>query len=466
MKNSTKKVLIATLFCTLIFSLIIYLGISVFYQYHFLPGTVINGYECGNKSVSSVEEEMLDSVRLYNLTIEERLNTVEMITSADIEMSLSIKGDLSKILDEQNHFGWIKYALSQKDTSYNADIHVTYNEDMLDIIINNLVCLNDEKITGAVPATLEYSGGKFQIVSGHAGNEINKEMAIAAIKNAIDNFESNLVLETVGCYINPLYTDDSEYDKLVNTLNAYLDVEITLTFGGNEEIIDEALISGWVKLDSENNIIFDEEAIRSHLKTLADKYDSMGKSRTFINAEGKEITVSGGDYGWWLDGETECANIIADITSLTSSTREAAFKQRADVFDEIDFAENYIEVNLNNQKLYAIKDGKLFHTADIVSGKSGYETPTGIFRMRFMFKDYNLVRPSLSKIVKYWMVFYGNTVETNIGLCSCDWLSEFGGTVYKTAKGSLGSIYMSNDDAKIIYENYPNDDFAVIIYNK
>ncbi len=465
MKKSTKKVLIITLFCTLVFLTIIYLGVSVFYQYHFLPGTVINGYKCSNKTVATVEEEMIDSVRLYNLTIEERLNTVEIIPSADIDMSMSIKGDLKEILKKQNYFSWLKYAFAKEETSYNADIHVTYNENMLDVVIGNLMCLNDENITGAVPATLEYSGGEFKIISGHAGNEINKDIAIAAIKNAIDTMETNLVLETVGCYISPLYTDEGQYDKLVETLNSYLDVKITLNFGDNEEIIDYSLINTWVYLDENNTICFKEDEIRAYLKTLADKYDSMGNSRTFYNALGTEITVSGGDYGWWLDGETECANIISDITTLNSCTRETAFKQRADVFSEVDFEKNYIEVNLATQKLYAIKDGELFHTADIVSGKSGYETPTGIFRMRFMFRDYNLVRPTLNKTVKYWMVFYGNTVDTNIGLCSCDWLSDFGGNIYKT-NGSLGSVYMSNEDAKIIYENYPNDDFAVIIYNK
>lgn len=460
MKNSKKKVLIATLFCTIIFLVIIYLGISVYYDYHFLPNTIINGYDCSNKTVSAVEVEMVDSVRLYCLKIEERLNKSEMIPSAEIDMKMNIKGDLNEILSAQNNYLWFK-----KGTEHTADINITYDEAKLDKYIDKLDCLNDDKITGIVPATLEYSGGRFNVIKGHSGNEINKELTINAIKNAIKNMEDTLVLEDAGCYTTPLQLDDSGFDKLVDTLNKYLEVKITLTFGDNEEVIDDSLISGWLSIDTANNIVFDEESIRAHLKTLADKYDTMGNARTFVNAEGKEITVAGGDYGWWLDGATECANIIADITALNSSTREPAFSQRADVFEDVDFKDNYIEVNLSKQKLYAIKDGELFHEANIVSGAPKTATPAGIFRMRFMFKDYELVRETFTHTVKYWMVFYGNTKETNIGLCSCDWLTEFGGNVYQT-NGSLGSIYMSNDDAKIIYENYPNDDFAVIIYNK
>ena len=95
MRNSKKKVIIATLFCTIIFLVIIYLGISVYYDYHFLPNTIINGYDCSNKTVSAVEVEMVDSVRLYCLTIEERLNKSEMIPSAEIDMKMNIKGDLN-----------------------------------------------------------------------------------------------------------------------------------------------------------------------------------------------------------------------------------------------------------------------------------------------------------------------------------------------------------------------------------
>ncbi len=460
MKNSKKKIIIATLFCTIVFLLIIYLGISVYYDYHFLPNTVINGYDCGNKSVSAVEAEMVDSVRLYCLNIEERLNKVEMIPSADIEMKMNIKGDLNEILSKQNNYMWFK-----KGGEHSADINVTYNEEKLDKVIEKLACLDDTKITGIVPASLEYSSGKFNVVKGHSGTEINKETAITAIKNAIKNMDETLVLEDTGCYTTPLQLDESGFEALVDTLNSYLDVKITLTFGEDEEVIDDSMISGWLSIDTANNIVFDETAIREYLGTLADKYDTMGNARTFINAEGKETTIAGGDYGWWIDGATECANIIADIKALNTITREPAFKQRADVFEDVDFKDNYIEVNLSKQKLYAIKDGELFHEADIVSGAPKTATPAGIYRMRFMFKDYELVRETFKKTVKYWMVFYGNTKETNIGLCSCDWLTEFGGNVYQS-KGSLGSIYMSNDDAKIIYENYPNDDFAVIIYNK
>lgn len=459
-KNSKKKIIIATGFCTVIFMVIIYLCISVFYQYHYLPGTFINGVDCSNKSIEATEEVLLDSVRLYCLKINERYENLEMIPSSDIDMIMSIKDDLTGVKDKQNPYLWFK-----KGGEHTVDVHITYNESKLDKIISELACLNDNLITGPVAPALNYEGGKFTITGGNVGNEIDKEKTISYIKEAIKNMDETLDLEKKGCYLKELTLDTSVYQQLADKLNSYLGVVITLTFGENTEVIDGSMIHSWLSVDTTNNIVFNEEAIKDYLRTLSAKYDSMGSNRTFTNAEGQTVSLSSGDYGWWLDIATETTNIINDIKNVNTITREPAWAQRADVFGEVDFADTYIEVNLSKQKLYAIKEGELILTADIVSGAPGTSTPVGIYRMRFMFKNYELKRPTLNKTVKYWMVFYGNSVETNIGLCSCDWISKFGGTEYLT-NGSLGSIYMSDEDAKFIYENYPNDDFAVIIYKK
>ena len=107
--------------------------------------------------------------------------------------------------------------------------------------------------------------------------------------------------------------------------------------------------------------------------------------------------------------------------------------QRAGAFGENDFGNTYIEINLTDQHLYAYKDGNKIVDCDIISGDpvNGLETPTGVFNMRFMFTNYNFVRKDFSKKLKYWMVFYGNTVDTNIGIASCDWITNI---IYGTSR--------------------------------
>lgn len=457
-----KKIIIGTCIISFVLLAVIYLGIAVYYQYHFLPGTTINGNDYSNMTVESVKEKLLDDVRTYYLKIIERNGEVEHITAEDIALNLSIDGDISKIKESQNHYLWF-FGTDEKSK---LNITISFDEIKLDYAINNLKCLDDEYIHSGVAPELKYNGTSFSLTEGIPGNEINKGLTAQYIKDAINNMDQVLNLETSGCYIEQL--DENPADSLqtvLDTLNSYLDVTITLTFGDESEIINKSQIYKWLSVDVDNNIVIDKEAIMEYIESFASKYETMGQSRQFTTSEGESINVRGGDYGWWINRNAEADAIINDIITLNSCTREANFQQRAAAYGENDIGTTYIEVNLTKQHLYAYKDGEKIVDCDIVSGDpvNGKETPTGLYNMRFMFTDYNFVRGNFSKTLKYWMVFYGNTVDTNIGIASCDWLTSFGGSVYRSA-GSLGSIYVNEADAKTLYMQLPGKDFPVIIY--
>lgn len=459
-----KKIIIGASVISLVLIAIIYLGVAVYYQYHFLPGTTINGKDYSNKTIKSVNESMQDDIRLYYLKIIERNSDVEHIAAGDIGLSISIDGDLSKIKENQNHYLWF----IKPKKAETLDITITYDEAKLNYAINGLKCLNDEYINAGIAPKLTFDGIAFTMTERVPGNEINKEKTADLIKNAIKNMDSVINLETENCYLVPLDSNASEKEQeVLNKLNSYLDVDITLTFGDESEVIDKAQIYKWLSVDANNEIQFNTEAIIEYVDTIAKKYETMGQSREFVTSSGKTITVSGGDFGWWINRKAEAEAIINDIKGLAPVTREPNYLQRAGAFGDNDFGNTYIEINLTTQHLYAYKDGNKIVDCDIISGDPSLksETPTGVFNMRFMFTKYNFVRGSFKKTLKYWMVFYGNTVETNIGIASCDWIANFGGNAYKGA-GSLGSIYVNEADAKTLYMELPGKDFPVIIYKE
>lgn len=459
-----KKVIIGAAVISFVLIAIIYLAVAVYYQYHFLPGTVINGKDYSNKTIKSVKEAIQDDVRLYYLKIIERNSEVEHIAAGDIGLTISIDGDLSKIKDEQNHYLWF---IKPKKAS-NLDITITYDEAKLDYAINGLKCLNDDYINSGVAPELTFDGIAFSMSNGIPGNEIDKEMTKDLIKSAIKNMDSVVNLENENCYLVPLESNTTEKEQeVLDTLNSYLDVDITLTFGNDSVVIDKAQIYKWLSVDANNEILFDTEAIIEYIDSIAKDFETMGQSREFLTSTGKTITVSGGDFGWWINRKAEAEAIINDIKGLASVTREPNYLQRAGSFGDNDFGDTYIEVNLTTQHLYAYLEGEKIVDCDIISGDPGLkaETPTGVFNMRFMFPNYNFVRGSFTKTLKYWMVFYGNTVDTNIGIASCNWLTNFGGNAYKGA-GSLGSIYVNEADAKTLYMELPGKDFPVIIYKE
>lgn len=461
MKNK-KKLLIASSIALFIVIAIIYLGVAVFYQYHFLPGTTINGKDYSNQSIDSVKESIQDDIRTYYLKIIERNDGVEHITAADIDLQVSIDGDLSTIKDAQNPYLWF---VSPKEDA-TLEVTVTYDETKLDYAISNLKCLNDEYINSGVAPELTYNGVEFTMTEAVPGNEIDKELTKQYIKESVSNMNSVLNLETKGCYLKELDSEaDTKTQEALTKLNSYLGVVITLTFGDETEVIDRNQIYKWLSVDVDNNIVFDKDAIIEYVDSFAKEYETMGQTREFKTSFGETIRVNGGDYGWWINRTAEAEAIISDIESLNSCTREANYLQVAGAYGENDIGTTYIEIDLYAQHLYAYKEGELIVDCPIVSGDpvNGEKTPTGLYNMRFMFTNYDFVRGSFKKTLKYWMVFYGNSVETNIGIASCDWLTEFGGSVYKSA-GSLGSIYVDEANAKTLYMQLPGKDFPVIIY--
>ncbi len=458
-----KRIIITSGIVLFVLIAVIYLGVAVFYQYHFLPGTTINGKDYSNKSIDSVEESIQNDIRTYYLKILERNGGVEHIAAADIDLQVSIDGDLSTIKDGQNHYLWF---LAPKEDA-RLDVTVTYDETKLDYAIANLDCLNDEYINAGVAPELTYDGVEFTMTEAIPGNEIDKEMTKQYIKESITNMDAVLNLETKNCYLKPLDTEsDKTMQDTLNKLNSYLDVVINITFGEKTEVIDRSKINKWLSVDMNNNIILDKDAIIEYVDSFAEEYETMGQTREFTTSFGETIRVNGGDYGWWINRTAEAEAIISDIENLNSCTREANYLQVAGAYGESDIGTTYIEVDLYAQHLYAYKEGELIVDCPMVSGDpvNGKRTPTGLYNMRFMFTNYDFVRGSFKKKLKYWMVFYGDSVETNIGIASCDWLTSFGGSAYKSA-GSLGSIYVDEENAKNLYMQLPGKDFPVIIYD-
>lgn len=463
MKKGKKLIIGCAVFSTVLI-VIIYLGIAVYYQYHFLPGTIINGKDYSNKTIKGVEESIQNDIRTYYLKLVERNDEVEHISASDIDLKITINGDLSKIKDKQNHYLWF---IKPKNTEV-LDVTITYDEVKLDNAINNLKCLDDKLISLGIPPELTFDGNKFQMSKGVPSTEIDKNKTIALIKESIKNMNSVLNLEKKECYWVAFDSENSDNEKkILEQLNNYLEVVITLTFGEEREVIDKAQIYKWLSVSAENEIIFDTEKIGEYVDKIGDTYETMGQSREFTTSDGNTITVNGGDYGWWINRTAETEAIVNDIKGLKSVTREPNYLQRAIDYGENDFGNTYIEINLTNQHLYAYKDGNKIVDCDIISGDptNNSETPTGVFNMRFMFTEYDYVRGSFKKHLKYWMVFYGNTVDTNIGIASCDWISKFGGLAYRGA-GSLGSVYVNENDAKTLYMELPGKDFPVIIYKQ
>ena len=292
------------------------------------------------------------------------------------------------------------------------------------------------------------------------GNELDQAKTLEVIGNAVEELKGLVDLDAEGCYETPTVTSDSE--ELQNTLQKlqkYGTVTITYRFGDNIEVLDGSTISTWLEVDG-FAVTLDQTQVENYVATLRKKYDSIFRSRTFMTSYGKEITVDGGDYGWWMNYQQEAKELAAQIETGESGERTPVYYQTAASYGVPDYGDTYVEINLTAQHLFFYKDGQLVMESDFVSGNSarGYDTPEGTYSITYKQRNATLVGENYETPVSYWMPF-----NKNIGMHDATWRSSFGGTIYKT-KGSHGCINMPYEKAQELY-GYIEKGTPVICYH-
>ena len=219
----------------------------------------------------------------------------------------------------------------------------------------------------------------------------------------------------------------------------YLGAQVTYDFGSKTEVVDSATIADWVKINKKKmKVSFKKEDVKEYIKKLAEKYDTKYKPKKFTTADGDSVTVEGGSYGWLMDQDTEYEKLLDDIKKGKVVTREPSFKSKAASHDGAGVGSTYAEVDLTDQHMYFIKDGKVVLETDVVTGNpnKGNATPQGVYTLSYKTRNATLRGEkkadgtySYETPVKYWMPFNGG-----IGFHDANWQSSFGGDRYKDRK--------------------------------
>lgn len=428
--------------------LIIYLGFALFFQSHFTFGTRINGVSCAGKTIQQAEQKILEQVENYKMHITGREGFEAEISGQDIDLMVIFDGELEKVKEKQNPFGWIASLFGKKEETVGSVVH--FNEESLTEQFESLECLDDPDAVEPVSATLAYEKDAFQVVPEQEGTVVEKDAFREALWNGITNLEEEFSMEEKACYKQPaLVSDSEELLAAQETMNGYLKVQITYSFGDSKETVDGEKISGWLSMNEAAEVVFDQAAVRAYIDTLGDKYNTYGKKRSFQTSYNQVIEITQGHYGWRMNREDETQALIADIKGGESKEKEPLYLSRAAQHGENDIGNTYVEVNLTAQHVFLYKDGQLVVETDCVTGKLTKDrmTPEGIDSITYKDKDTVLRGADYASPVSFWMPFNGN-----VGLHDASWRNKFGGSIYKN-NGSHGCVNLPYSAAKKIYEN-------------
>ncbi len=438
--------------------LAIYIRGVVFYQNHFVRGTVINQADVSGMTVAELRER----IQGYALRVEERCGDgttlEEEIQGTEIGLSYLSTEPFEEILRSQNRYLWFL----KQDRAMEAEKLIAYEEDVLEAKLDSLKGFGKDFAIKPENAYIACNaeGDGFEIVEETQGNLLNRAKTLDVIRAAVEELEERVSLEEAGCYETAEITRENErLQSAFEKLNGLSNIRIVYKLGQDEEVLDGRTVMDWVEVDG-LRVTLDEDKMSDYVASLRKKYDTIFKKRTFQTSYGVEITISKGDYGWWMDTEQEVRELAEMIGRGESGERVPVYHQTAAVYGMPDYGDTYVEINLTAQHLFLYIDGVMVLESDFVSGNAsrGYDTPEGIYGITYKQKDATLVGETYRTPVNFWMPF-----NNNVGMHDAAWRDSFGGDIYKL-NGSHGCINLPYSAAKEIY-GYVEKGTPVICYH-
>ncbi|MQN01755.1 MAG: hypothetical protein DUD27_04400 [Lachnospiraceae bacterium] len=447
-----------------------YAGTAYYFKSHVMPNTLIASQKAEGKDADGIVDILNDASESYYLKIKGD-STEDTIYGKDVSLSLdesSAKQAAQKILDQQKPGEWIQALFKKSKNVEIPDMTAHFDEKALDDAVDSLTAVTSTPVKRR-NAYYKLSGDKFVIVKEVYGTEINKKALVKTIENSLKSLDESINLRKSGDYIDPkIKSTNAVLKKTVDNLNKYMKVNITYDMGSKGKVrADSKDKAKWFAVSKNGDVTFDDNAIYSYVKMkLGYKYNTMGLPRTLKTQYGKTVTVSGGNYGWWINYDAEKDQIKKDLQAGKDVTREPVYRNRAANHGDYahDYGNSYAEVNIATQHMFLVINGKRVMESDVVTGKDvdGRRTPTGTYRITYKTKDATLKGQGYASPVSWWMPFNGN-----IGFHDAPWRhGKFGGQIYKTA-GSHGCVNMPPENAAKLYSySEVKKGFPVIVYNQ
>ncbi len=422
----------------------------------FVSGTTINGIGVSGKTVAEAEAQIGNFYSgQYQLKIRKRGGSYETITGSEIGFQVALPaGYLQQLLNEQNAAG--RASGPDVGTRYRVAMANTYNEQALANRFNSLSCISGSTTPVANAYISAYEAGKpFVIVPEVWGDTVNRERAAEVIRAAVVSGATEVDLEQAGCYEAPQVTSaDPALNALCDTMNRCREMTVTYVFGETQEVLDAGTICSWLLGTQNGELQLDRNRVLAYVQALAAKYDTVGTTRVFRTASGRDVELTG-PYGWKINQQAETDTLIAIVRSGMSQTREPVYEKTAASRIGGDWGNTYVEVDLTGQQVYMFQNGLLVWNAPCVTGNTsrGNGTPAGIYSLNYKERNRVLRGPrradgsyEYESPVSYWMPFNGG-----IGLHDANWRGKFGGTIYQTS-GSHGCVNLPPATVGVLYE--------------
>lgn len=453
----------------------VYVGVAMMFSTQFMPNTRIGGIDISMKHDDEVAE-LLDQIPAdYTIDVLGKEFSLRM-TGEEIGMTIDSQSIIAAMHEDQNawHWPWYVSNTSHDETQF---LKTSYDEKAANALVKTAVKSFNKKATAPTDASifLNEISHEFAIQPEKIGTQLNAKAVQQVARDAIAQRQEKVELTDEQLKQPKLFATDEKLVSTVDTANGLLSTHLQLTINGDTVTeIDNEMLSGFVKVSDKFEVSLDDEGLVGWVDELAGSYDTVGMQRNYTRADGKNISVSGGTYGWEVDKGTLSAQILDAIRAGGESTIEIPCIDEANVYagyGQRDWGNRYIDVDLSEQHVrFYGDDGKIIWEADCISGAPDgeHETPSGVWYVIMKqspsvligYKDKEGKIKDYEEPVTYWMPFVGNSV----GFHDATWQPSFGGNMNAQGYGSHGCVNLSYNAAQSLYNLIQPNDVVVVHY--
>ncbi|MDD6299730.1 L,D-transpeptidase family protein [Hornefia butyriciproducens] len=431
----------------------------------FQSGSSINGIDVSGLTQAKAVEKLTDQWNKKTLTITEKDSKIGTIRNFDLEYN--IDQQVKECL-HPSFFRKLLRTVRPSKRSYSIAMTAKESSKSFNRQFRRLSFVKNNKYTTKTRnAYVDLNSSDFKIIKEVYGDNLDKSKLKKALLSAIARNKMKFSYTAADYYEKPTVLSDSETLKERQAYaEKYLTKKITVTGAGKKYTIKPAQLDKMISVSKSGEITVDEKAVKTFVKSIADRFTTVGMTR-HLKLKGGKVTISGGNYGNTLNITKETTRLSRVLAEGKDATTEAVFSMTGygsstSVTDDIgDF---YVEVSISKQHVWCVKDGKTVVSADVVTGnvKEGNGTPEGVFSLMYKqspstLEGRNNDGSSYKTPVKYWMPFYAGC-----GFHDAKWRDSFGGSIY-LRNGSHGCVNMPPAKAAKLY-SYVEAGMPVIVH--
>ena len=442
----------------------VYVGGAIYFMSHFFPNTTMGSLDLSLNTVSEASGKIDTIARDFTLHVSGQ-GLDFTIDSQDSGIEVDSLKVSATALDSENAWIWPVALFEDHDVS--SFLEFSSSKTSLQDVVYREVGAFNQSAEPSQDAYVFYnkSSLQYEVAREVVGTQLDPEKVLSACLQSITNLESSVPLTSEHILQPALTSQDEGLQKSASDANALITCNFTLKVAGSDMVIQEIngnLISTWISFDETGVPTLDSEAMKSWVSAFADSLNTIGSERTYTRPDGKEVTASGGDYGWVVDESVVEETILESIVNGTTGDVYIDCVEYGNGWTAIgqDWGA-YIDVDLSEQWAYYINaDGEVLWDSPVITGlpDGKNNTPTGLYWLKA--KQTNIVlvgkkdpetgEPEYRSPVDYWMPFKGNTY----GLHDATWqaASYWGNNQAYTWAGSHGCVNLPLDAAAELYE--------------